>query len=227
MTPSGMPVQNPPCGLSNRGGPGLTQRVQRTLAATTGTPVSMMSAAQNNLLGAEAVHSNLHSTQATVECNVERMRAVQGQCIAQQYRPWPVAAHGQSKWMHDKAPSMPRATRSGQTHVQTSGMASTPQTGWCAQHRTEETIDSATKTHTNEEDDRSSGRKPKAMRPAWMDGLRRQHSPCSDDSSGANLQEVTLNPKERCKRRRDGGKNAMNADARHSRDERNLHYMVR
>lgn len=126
MTPSGMPVQNPPCGLSNRGGPGLTQRVQRTLAATTGTPVSMMSAAQNNLLGAEAVHSNLHSTQATVECNVERMRAVQGQCIAQQYRPWPVAAHGQSKWMHDKAPSMPRATRSGQTHVQTSGMASTP-----------------------------------------------------------------------------------------------------
>ena len=89
------------------------------------------------------------------------------------------------------------ATRSGQQHVPTSSMASSPRKqGGAHNIGQDETIDSATKTHTNEEGERGSGQSPKTLRPASMDVLRGQRNPCADDSTDANTHEVTQNPKE-------------------------------
>lgn len=56
---------------------------------------------------AEGAQSYLQNTKRTPESNAWPMFAVQGQCGAQNARPWPLEGHAQRRWSPDALPSMP------------------------------------------------------------------------------------------------------------------------
>lgn len=194
-----------------------------------GAPGSRAPASENILPAANASQSNLHSTQRPPECNVAQMFAVQAQSGAEQYRPWPLPASGQSGWTPNAVPSMPQEQPGPVNNTcRRAACQAPPQTRWNAQPRTgrnnRQCKDKRTQTKrvSGEMDDRPQP----CGEPRWTWCETNAALPPTIPATKTAMKSPnTLEKGEN--EGGAGGNSAMSADARPPRDEQSLQNEIR